>query len=108
LTVPAKALSDPTAWLARLDSYISAYGARAMLYETWTSNPSLFNCLLLLFDRSGFSPTSPFAPPTCVDDLELSGFLRRLKTAAEILTDLRHGRDDEDQRVWLRRYHLPN
>ena len=35
----------------------------------------------------------------------MSGFLRRRKTAGEILEDLRHGRGDDDQRLWLRRYH---
>ena len=34
-----------------------------------------------------------------------SGRLRRRKTAEEILTDLRHGWSDPDQRLWLRRYH---
>src|SRR5262249_41238229 len=43
--------------------------------------------------------------PDLVDELELSGRLRRRKTAEEILNDLRHGRDDDDQRLWLRRYH---
>src|SRR5438552_9950051 len=35
----------------------------------------------------------------------MSGFLSRRKTAGEILEDLRHGRGDDDQRLWLRRYH---
>jgi [glutamine synthetase] adenylyltransferase / [glutamine synthetase]-adenylyl-L-tyrosine phosphorylase len=104
-TVPPNPLSDPDRVLARLDSYISAYGARSMLYETWTSNPSLFDLLLLLFDRSEFLAEVAIRTPDLVDDLELSGYLRRRKTAAEILEDLRHGREDEDQRLWLRRYH---
>ncbi|MCD6052181.1 MAG: putative Glutamate-ammonia-ligase adenylyltransferase, partial [Verrucomicrobia bacterium] len=49
-----KVLSDPDRVLARLDSFIQAYGTRAMLYETWTHNPSLFDLLVLLFDRSEF------------------------------------------------------
>ena len=105
LSLPANALSDPDRVLARLDSYISAYGARAMLYETWTSNPSLFELLLLLFDRSEFLAEVAIRTPDLVDELELSGFLRRRKSAGEILGDLRHGRDDKDQRLWLRRYH---
>jgi glutamate-ammonia-ligase adenylyltransferase len=105
VTLPAQALSDPDRVLARLDSYIIAYGTRAMLYETWTSNPSLFKLLLLLFDRSEFLAEIAIRTPDLVDDLELSGFLRRRKTAGKILEDLRHGREDEDQRLWLRRYH---
>jgi glutamine synthetase adenylyltransferase len=42
--------------------------------------------------------------PDLVDELELSG-LRRRKNASEILDDLRHGREDADQKLWLRRYH---
>src|SRR5206468_763144 len=105
VTLPAKALSDPDRVLARLDSYLTAYGARAMLYETWTSNPSLFELVLLLFDRSEFLAEVAIRTPDLVDELELSGRLRRRKTAEELLNDLRQGRDDEDQRLWLRRYH---
>ncbi len=47
-------LSDPDRVLVRLDSFIEAYGARATLYEMWTQKPSLFELLLLLFDRSEF------------------------------------------------------
>src|SRR5260221_611431 len=47
-------LSDPDRVLARLDSFVSAYGARPVLFETWTNTPSLFELLLLLFDRSEF------------------------------------------------------
>jgi len=105
LTLPPKALSDPDRVLARLDSYIAAYGTRAMLYETWASNPSVFELLLLLFDRSEFLAEVAIRTPDLVDELEMSGFLRRRKTAGEILEDLRHGRGDDDQRLWLRRYH---
>ena len=105
VTLPAKALSDPDRVLARLDSYIAAYGTRAMLYETWAANPSLFELLLLLFDRSEFLAEVAIRTPDLVDELELSGRLRRRKTTAEILMDLRHGRHDVDQRLWLRRYH---
>jgi glutamate-ammonia-ligase adenylyltransferase len=97
-------LSDPDRVLARLDSFISAYGARAMLYELWVHNPSLFLLLLMLFDRSEFLAEIAIRDPDLVDDLELSGRLRRAKTAEEILKELRHGLNDKDQKVWLRRY----
>ena len=51
---PDRVLSDPDRVLVRLDSFIDVYGARATLYEMWTQNPSLFELLLLLFDRSEF------------------------------------------------------
>lgn len=98
-------LSDPDRVLARLDTFINAYGSRALLYETWMSNPSLFQLLLLLFDRSEFLAEIAIRTPDLVDELELSGRLRRRKTTEEILEDLRHGKDDDDQRLWLRRYH---
>jgi len=98
-------LSDPDRVLARLDSFVSAYGARAVLFETWTSTPSLFELLLLLFDRSEFLAERAIRTPDLVDELVVSGRLRRSKTAAEIIQDLRHGLEDKDQRLWIRRYH---
>ncbi len=98
-------LSDPDRVLTRLDSFIAAYGARATLFETWNSNPSLFELLLLLFDRSEFLAEVAIHTPDLVDELVLSGRLRQRKNAAEILEDLQHGRADADQRLWLRRYH---
>lgn len=100
-----KRLSDPDRVLARLDSFISAYGSRAMLYEMWTSNPSLFELLLLLFDRSEFLAELAIRTPDMVEDLTLSGHLRQRKTAEQILEDLRHGARDANQGSWIRRYH---
>jgi glutamate-ammonia-ligase adenylyltransferase len=102
---PAKVLSDPDRVLTRLDQFVSAYGARATLFELWSSNLSLFELMLLLFDRSEFLAEVAIRTPDLVDALVLGGRLRRSKDAAEILKDLRHGRDDADQRLWLRRYH---
>ena len=98
-------LSDPDRVLVRLDNFISAYGARAALYELWTRSPSLFTLLLLLFDRSEFLAEIAIHTPDLVDELELSGRLRRPKKAEETLEDLRYGSKDEDQHLWLRRYH---
>src|SRR4029077_20132414 len=81
----SRILSDPDRVLARLDSFISVYGARPVLFETWNSNPSLFELLLLLFDRSEFLAEMAIRTPDLVDELVLSGRLRRSKTAGEIL-----------------------
>lgn len=98
-------LSDPDRVLARLDSFIAAYGARAMLYDVWSNNPGLFDLLALLFDRSEFLAEAAIREPDLVDDLHLGGYLQRAKTATDVLADLRHGADDADQTRWLRRYH---
>ncbi|MBM3838654.1 MAG: bifunctional [glutamate--ammonia ligase]-adenylyl-L-tyrosine phosphorylase/[glutamate--ammonia-ligase] adenylyltransferase [Verrucomicrobia bacterium] len=98
-------LSDPDRVLARLDSFVSAYGSRALLYETWVNNPALFELLLLLFDRSEFLAEIAIRTPDLVDELVLSGRLRRRKMAEEILEDLRYGLADPDQSAWLRRYY---
>ncbi|MCP5517089.1 MAG: bifunctional [glutamate--ammonia ligase]-adenylyl-L-tyrosine phosphorylase/[glutamate--ammonia-ligase] adenylyltransferase [Verrucomicrobiales bacterium] len=100
-----KWLSDPDRVLARLDSFVSTYGARSVLYESWISNPSLFELLLLLFDRSEFLAESALREVDLVDALQQSGRLRLAKTAAQTLDDLRHGAGDADQHEWLRRYH---
>ena len=100
-----KRLSDPDRVLARLDSFIQAYGSRAMLYETWIHNPSQFELLLFLFDRSEYLAELAIRTPDLVEELQLSGRLRRQKNSAEILKELRHGLHDADQALWLRRYH---
>jgi glutamate-ammonia-ligase adenylyltransferase len=104
-TEPKNVLSDPDRVVARLDSFVTAYGARATLYEMWSSNPSLFELMLLLFDRSEFLAEVAIRIPDLVDDLVLSGHLRKRKNAEAILQELEHGAADEDQRLWLRRYH---
>ena len=98
-------LSDPDRVVTRLDSFISAYGARSTLFELWNSNPALFELLLLLFDRSEFLAELAIRTPDLVDELVTSGRLRQRKTAGETLRDLRHGQRDADQCLWLRRYH---
>jgi glutamate-ammonia-ligase adenylyltransferase len=98
-------LSDPDRVVTRLDSFISAYGARATLFELWNRNPTIFELLALLFDRSEFLAELAIRTPDLVDELVISGRLRQRKSAEETLRDLRHGLDDEDQRLWLRRYH---
>lgn len=102
---PQNALSDPDRVVTRLDTYVTAYGSRSMLYDTWASNPSLFELLVLLFDRSEFLAETAIRTPDLVEDLVLSGQLRRRKSADQILEELRHGAEDADQRLWLRRYH---
>jgi glutamate-ammonia-ligase adenylyltransferase len=98
-------LSDPDRVVTRLDSFISAYGARATLFELWNSNPAIFELLLLLFDRSEFLAELAIRTPDLVDELVTSGRLRQRKSAEETLRDLRHGLGDADQRLWLRKYH---
>ncbi|HEY0549497.1 MAG TPA: hypothetical protein VGF13_07825, partial [Verrucomicrobiae bacterium] len=92
-------LSDPDRVVARLDTFVSAYGARATLYEMWSSNPALFELMLLLFDRSEFLAEVAIRTPDLVDELVLSGRLRQKKSSAETLRDLRHGLKDEDQQL---------
>jgi glutamate-ammonia-ligase adenylyltransferase len=98
-------LSDPDRVVTRLDSFISAYGARATLFELWNRNPTIFELLVLLFDRSEFLAELAIRTPDLVDELVVSGRLRQRKSAEETLRDLRHGLADKDQRLWLRRYH---
>ncbi len=102
---PDRILSDPDRVLVRLDSFIDAYGARATLYEMWTQKPSLFELLLLLFDRSEFLAEQAIRAPDLVDELQSSGRLNRGKSAEETLADLRHGAGDADQHLWVRRYY---
>jgi len=101
---PLGRFSDPDRVVKRLDSFISAYGARGQLFELWNRHPEIFDLLLLLFDRSEFLAELAIRTPDMVDELVTSGRLRQRKSAEETLRDLRHGLDDEDQFLWLRRY----
>jgi glutamate-ammonia-ligase adenylyltransferase len=98
-------LSDPDRVLARLDSFVSAYGSRATLFEVWNNKPKYFELVLLLFDRSEFLALAAIHAPDLIDGLVAGGRLQRRKTAAEILDELRFGLRDADQFDWLRRYH---
>ncbi len=98
-------LSDPDRVVTRLDSYLEAYGSHAALLEMWHGNPAAFELVLLLFDRSEFLAEAAIRTPDLIDDFVAGGRLRQRKTAPEILKDLRHGLGDEDQFLWLRRYH---
>jgi len=98
-------LSDPDRVVTRLDSYLEAYGSPAALLEMWHGNPAAFELMLLLFDRSEFLAEAAIRDPDLIDDFVAGGRLRQRKMAPEILKDLRHGLDDEDQFLWLRRYH---
>ena len=98
-------LSDPDRVVTRLDSFIEAYGTRTALFEMWNGNPAAFELMLLLFDRSEFLAEAAIRDPDLIDDFVAGGRLRQRKMAPEILKDLRHGHDDEDQFFWLRRYH---
>jgi glutamate-ammonia-ligase adenylyltransferase len=98
-------LSDPDRVVTRLDSFIEAYGTRTALLEMWHGNPAAFELMLLLFDRSEFLAEAAIRDPDLIDDFVAGGRLRLRKMAPEILKDLRHGHDDEDQFFWLRRYH---
>ena len=98
-------LSDPDRVLARLDSFIAAYGSRGMLFELLSNNSKFFKLVLLLFDRSEFLAETAIRTPDLIDGLISGGRLNRRKTAAEILKELRFGLRDADQFLWLRRYH---
>jgi [glutamine synthetase] adenylyltransferase / [glutamine synthetase]-adenylyl-L-tyrosine phosphorylase len=98
-------LSDPDRVVTRLDSFIGAYGARSTLFELWNTNPAIFDLLVLLFDRSEFLAELAIRTPDMVDVLVTSGRLRQRKNSEQTLRDLRHGLNDADQKVWLRRYH---
>src|SRR5207237_9907809 len=95
----------PDRLFPRRDSFIVAYGARATLFELWHINPAIFELLVLLFDRSEFLAELAIRTPDLVDELVAGDRLRERKSAQETLQDLRHGLSDEDQHLWLRRYH---
>jgi len=105
VSAESRILSDPDRVLTRLASFTSAYAARVPLLELWTGNPALFELMLMLFDRSEFLAEVAIRTPDMIDDVVTGERLRQRKTAEQILDELRYGRDDVDQFLWLRRYH---
>lgn len=101
---PARVLSDPDRVLARLDTFVKAYGSRSMLYDTWNGNPTLFELVIRVFDCSEHLAEILIRTPDLLEEIVMSGHLRRSKTSAQILADLRHGSADADQHSWIRRY----
>jgi glutamate-ammonia-ligase adenylyltransferase len=97
-------LSDPDRVLTRLDRFIQAYGNRSTLYEAWSATPPFFELLLWLFDRSEALGEVAIRTPDLVEEILQGAHLRRHRSADETLADLRHGRTDTDQTLWLRRY----
>lgn len=97
-------LSDPDRVLNCVDRYVEAYGSRTPLYEAWAGQPQYFELLAWLFDRSEALGEVAIRSPDLVEELMLSGRLRRTTTAAEAVADLRHGSGDSDQTLWIRRY----
>ena len=80
--------------MVRLQSFMEAYGARAMLFELWTQKPALFDLLLLLFDRSEFLAERAIRTPDLVDELEAADGCAARKPPRETLPrpPLRPGR----------------
>jgi [glutamine synthetase] adenylyltransferase / [glutamine synthetase]-adenylyl-L-tyrosine phosphorylase len=97
-------LSDPDRVLARLERFIQAYGSRSTLYEAWSATPPFFELLLWLFDRSDALGEIAIRTPDLVEEIVRGAHLRRHRSTDETLADLRHGRTDIDQTLWLRRY----
>ncbi len=97
-------LSDPDRVLTRLDRFIQAYGSRSTLYEAWSATPPFFELLLWLFDRSEALGEVAIRTPDLVEEIVQGAHLRRQRSVDETLADLRHGRTDTDQTLWLRRY----
>lgn len=101
---PRKALSDPDRVLTRIDSFVSAYGSRSMLYEAWFANRPQFELLLLVFDRSEFLAETAIQSPDLIDEIELTGQMNRRKSVGQIHLELSYGRNDPDQSLWIRKY----
>jgi len=100
----AERLSDPDRVLVRLDAFVSAYGARATLFEAWISNLAVFKLLLLLFDRSEYLAETAIRAPDLVDEIETSGRLGLRKTELVILKELQRRNRGEDEAGWLQKY----
>ena len=62
-------VADPDAALARFDKFVSAYGSRGLLYETFASHPKLVEMLMKLGDASRYLSEALARQPELLDEI---------------------------------------
>jgi len=80
-------LGNPDLALFGLERFVEAYGARAQLYETLSSNPKVLELFLRIFDGSPFLTRGLIRHPELFEDVARSGTLDAPKTVARYLAE---------------------
>jgi len=87
-------LGNPLDTLVRLDKFAGKYGARKAFFRTCSLNPSLFEMLCLLFDRSRFIHDLLCRYPEIMEEL-ITTNIRRRKSIDAHLKEMRMSPETE-------------
>ncbi len=93
-------IANPLETVMRLDKFASAYGARKAFFRTCSLNPSLFQVLCLLFDRSRFIHNVLCRHPEIMEEI-LALQVNRKKDRNDMIEEIRLGPDGDSFPRWL-------
>lgn len=94
-------LASPLTSLRRISRFAENYGTRSQFLANCSLDPSFFEVLALLFDRSEFIYELLCHHPEILDEVLRPGILRRRKSVSDILRELREGAPRETLEDWL-------
>ena len=97
-------LAQPDEALNQLQRFAESYGSRAMLFEMLASNPKVLDLLMRLFDNSRFLADVVIRRPELFEEVTRPDILRRYKSRADVLEELRATRGRRTQEDWIRIY----
>jgi [glutamine synthetase] adenylyltransferase / [glutamine synthetase]-adenylyl-L-tyrosine phosphorylase len=97
-------LAQPDEALNQLQRFAESYGSRALLFEMLASNPKVLDLLMRLFDNSRFLADVVIRQPELFEEVTRPDILRRYKSRADVLAELRGTRGRRTPEDWLRIY----
>jgi glutamate-ammonia-ligase adenylyltransferase len=97
-------LAEPDEALKQLQRFAESYGSRSTLFEALASSPKTIELLLRLFDNSRFLADVVVRDPGLFEEVTRLDIVRRYKTRAEVLAELRDMRGRAKPDAWLRIY----
>ena len=100
-------LAEPDMALARLETFVSAYGSRGLLYELLNRNPQLVAMLLRLGDASRYFSATLAEQPDLFDEVCRGGVIGDARNATEMEAGLERARQAgvpaaDQVRTWKR------
>ncbi len=94
-------LASPVRALRRISSFATRYGTRNQLLQSCSASPRFFQVLALLFDRSRFIHETLCRHPEIFEEVLRPEILKRRKSTANTLEELRAMSGERDLQEWL-------
>ncbi len=96
--------ADPDRALSAFSNFVSAYGARSLLFETLTASPRVLDLLLRLFDSSPFLTRVVLRRPQLIEEITRGRNLARQLSEGEFLEGFRKPEERLEPLEWARVY----